>query len=928
VSHETRRLKIIVVSALVAVCGGLFAWRIVLAHERKPSAPAQEVVAASFQSRPAIAPSIQKEMPKNKISGRVTFNKRPFAGAIVRVEPDPKVGGDGPHETVSDQVGHFDFGELTRSAYSISASAPTLTRAIRYLDLRVPDTRGDNVELEMTACEARLSGRVLDAAGSGIVHAHVRLRSSAGADSGPDGAYALCVPPGKIEVKVDADGYGPMRFTLVAAGHTKHDFILVPAGYLIGRVVRGTSDLPVAAAQVTAHSATPGPDQTALVASPTDDAGRFTIAVAPGRHMINAVAPDGSATVMPVIASVLAGQRTEEIVLRITPSAVRVLGIVRNRGVPVPGARVMSISKAVATRVQGVSGADGRFELNAVLPGDTLFNVANYKVVAPKNVMISTSDSFVEIEVERGASIRGTITHAGQPVPGARITARAGVIPHAATSASDGTYALDGLEAGHYELVAQSEPVGAVGRAQLDITDNEARTFDLDLKYGASISGTVLSETGPVTDAKVVFKHTGTDDDGMTVTDDKGAYKCTQLAGRGTYEAYVYSPGGAELAPRGDRASVVLEDESTHLEGLTLSVSFARSKIKGRVVTQSGDPVPDSQVRAASDNMEQGSLLSESTEVPTDQQGRFTIDVAANQSWTISARGPDGSQGSQSGIMSGSSDAEIRIKGGGVIEGQLVGFTTQPIVYAVMGRDEPHAMLGQVDDGSFKILVPAGRMMVTAMSSSEGDAQMVDVQPDQTSHLTLTAQGSSRVTGTVVEHGSNTAVAGMACHALMRSAGNVGLTNWSLEAAAQTDANGAFELSQAPAGDISVVCVGNGNLISSGSANLSVAAGGQGSVVLEVVRRTGNSVPGSVGITWVPGDTGAEVGWLEPGNSAAAAAVRPGEVASAVDGLSVERVNAFGMMILVANHPPGSVLTLTTVAGGQPVTRKLAVHRD
>jgi hypothetical protein len=913
-------------AAIALLLLGLVIWRGGLAEQPGSSAPLQGPNARLTQTAsPSLAQP--RAISRGRIAGRVTFEKRPLGGALVRVEPDPKVGGEGPRELKTDQAGAFDFGELVRSAYFVSASAPTLTRAMISLDLRAASTRSDKIELELTGCEARLSGRILDAAGGGIVHAQVRLLGSAGTFSGVDGAYDLCVPLGAIEVMVDADGYGPMRFTVLAAALTKRDFILVPAGSLVGRVVRGPSNLPVPGAQVTAHSATPGPDQTALVSSPTDSEGRFNLVVAPGRHLVNAVAPDGASTVMPAVATVLAGQTSQEIVLRLTPSAVRVAGVVRHRGVAVSGAQVMSISKAVATRAQGVTGSDGRFELNAVLPGETMFNVAGHKVVAPKSVSIQGPDAFVELEVERGASLRGTISRAGQPVSGARVTARAGVVPQITTSAPNGAYALDGLEPGHFEVFAQSELLGAFGREELDLADNEAGTLDLDLKHGGSIAGTVTSEGGPVAGAKVIFKHTRMDDDGLVVTDEKGVFKCTQLVGGGVYEAFVYSPGGAELAQDGARTAVELVDGSAHLDGVRISVAFGRAKIQGRVVDQAGDPVPDAQVRATSDDLERDSPLGDSAAVPTDQRGRFSIDVAANHSWTVSARGPDGSQGSRSGVSSGGTETEIRVRAGGLIVGQLLGFTVQPILYAVVSGDDERALLGQVDRGSFRIPVPAGLVMVTAMSASEGASQRVDVAPGTTTSLTLTASGSARVSGTVTEHGTNAPVPGMACHALMRSGGTIGLTNWSLEAAAQTDALGAFQLAECPAGDIAIVCVGNGNVISSGSASLSVSAEGQADVLLEVVRRSSSSAPGDIGIRWVPGDTGVEVGWVQPGSSGASANLGPGEVALAVDGLSVERLNAFGMTVLVQNHPPGSSLQLTTRSGGQRRTRTLVVRR-
>ena len=209
------------------------------------------------------------------------------------------------------------------------------------------------------------------------------------------------------------------------------------------------------------------------------------------------------------------------------------------------------------------------------------------------------------------------------------------------------------------------------------------------------------------------------------------------------------------------------------------------------------------------------------------------------------------------------------------------------------------------------------------MSAQEGDAQAVDVQPGATARVTLTAKGSSHITGRVVEYGSNLPVPGLACHALMRSGAQIGVTNWSLEAAPKTDANGDLSIEQAPAGEVAVECVGNPSTISSATAMLVTKPGETATAALEVVRRRFAGVGGYVGLSFRSGVAGPLVHWVQRGGSAALAGVTAGELVLAIDGVSVQRLNPSGLDMLILNHVPGTFLTLTTVSGQKTVTRKL-----
>ena len=157
----------------------------------------------------------------------------------------------------------------------------------------------------------------------------------------------------------------------------------------------------------------------------------------------------------------------------------------------------------------------------------------------------------------------------------------------------------------------------------------------------------------------------------------------------------------------------------------------------------------------------------------------------------------------------------------GNVEGALAGFEEPPVVLA---RDLSASQLtpGLVEGSTFRLSLPAGSYLVTAMNTKEGDAQRVEVKEGATTKVTMTSHGHGILAGQVLEHVSRQPVAGMVCHTVLSAEGRGGVTNWDIETAPHTDGSGRFTDEQSPAGELeAVTCWGESSEFSSGSVNVS-----------------------------------------------------------------------------------------------------------
>jgi RNA polymerase sigma-70 factor (ECF subfamily) len=226
------------------------------------------------------------------IEGRVLDEGQPVAGALV-------VGsqrGNGERRgairwTRTERDGRFRMRALAPGRYLLTAMGPEQGMARpRPVEVRGGATAGD-LELPLARAEAGRVGRVLDAGAGPIARAHIRATSADAAvpavfetQSACLGRYRLELPPGPYAIEIEADGYAPVRFSVVLRATTGQDFSLHPGARAAGRVVTGGdgSCLPGARLVARRHDGE-------TYATDADDDGAFVFAwLSPGRYDIEA----------------------------------------------------------------------------------------------------------------------------------------------------------------------------------------------------------------------------------------------------------------------------------------------------------------------------------------------------------------------------------------------------------------------------------------------------------------------------------------------------------------------------------------------------------------------------------------------------------------------------------------------------------------
>jgi protocatechuate 3,4-dioxygenase beta subunit len=758
--------------------------------------------------------------------------------------------------------------------------------------------------------------------------------------SGPKGAYELCVPTGFLQMEINADGYGGIITNGWVHARTRRDFTLIPEAIIVGKVVHDEDGSPVAGASVGAWPASWGRIHSAPRMTTADANGRFRITgVAAGRHRLQPVGDELYPTT-PVEVVVEAGQTSREMVLRMGRTR-HVSGTVVERGTskPVAGAEVNIWSRN--GRGGGTtSQSDGSFVVS--VPSGTFdVRVMPWDVISPKSITVGDGDvTGVRIEVEQLASVRGRITYKGEAVAGAIAQLSGTGGPHQAASDADGRYEIRGLPPGTYHIFATSARHEAFGEAHPDHFPVAAREHldgkDIELNFAGSIAGVVVDQKGaPVPGVWVSFDLIGGSDGGGSGTGLDGSFTATQMTGGGDYRPSVmptdaspvrYPPAsGEKLFP-----PVALADGATHIEGVRLQIRYDRMSISGRVTDAAGKPQPDVRVLAAAQEGNQLALFFLWQDLPaatTAVDGSFTLTELQQANYSLQARAADGNTAIVRDVPAGKSGVSIILTGTGGIDGEVVGFRGSPDITAFRIDQPTQEMLNPLLDGShFQLrgLAP-GRYRVNASAPDGGDAQIVAVQAGVNAAVTLRSHGIGSISGRVVDWRTGTAAPGMECNANVTS----GTEAWGGPGPSGTaDAQGAFEIASAPAGSIRVGCFAGGGLYSDGRTRLTLAQGGHADVEIPVVKRQLPRVTATIQANFDMTSDAPRIGQVIPGGAADKAGVKSGDLIVAVDGLAVDKLSAWGVMVFITDRAIGSTARLSLLRAGQPVSANVVVASE
>ncbi|MEU6826300.1 MFS transporter [Streptomyces atriruber] len=161
-------------------------------------------------------------------------------------------------------------------------------------------------------------------------------------------------------------------------------------------------------------------------------------------------------------------------------------GLVRDADskLPVSGAMVIVTDVRGDVLATGLSGEQGEFTFAELVPGTVTIavNAAGHRPLALPVEVGGTGVTRVEVELNSGAQVLGTVRAGGSALNDARVTLvdAAGNVVATATTGSDGAYAFTDLDSGDYTVIATGYPPVATG---LTVAGSGIDGHDIELAH-------------------------------------------------------------------------------------------------------------------------------------------------------------------------------------------------------------------------------------------------------------------------------------------------------------------------------------------------------------------------------------------------------------------------------------------------------------
>jgi len=922
-SARTKRL--VLAASLLAIVIAV----LVLRRTATPPSTRTEVAAGPApRAAPRLAAVPQTEaraFVEGTVRGR---GGRPVGGAVVVAVGDagrssreggPPLGALA--QTSAD--GRFRLGPLPAGYQEIDAGAAGHLPAGRFVKLDEGQTVRD-FDLVLQPGGVVLSGRVLDASGGPIPGARVRAQPGGGAlqammFSGEpprelppptevgavavadgEGQYQLTAPPGFLAITAQADGYVPGRALLSMAGPKTHDFHLIPATTIAGRVVRKGTGQPVPGARIRARTAS----STTEVEGAAD--GTFLIGpVDPGSYQLLASAgPLAGRLSTPVLARV--ATRVDGVVIEIDRARTVTGQVRRTGGQPVNGAQVdlYGLEMQATTR----SDAGGAFRLEGVVAGSYSLRAVDHGVGATeRRVTVADRDlEGVDLILDRTGTVSGRVVDdRGQPCPDVTVTLEIdsgdgedAFDKEEARQAAGGRFSFGELPPGVVTLRAEGEPCGRGRLVVGKLGPGEKREVTLRLStQGRHVRGTVRWKDGrPASGIELTGLNMRADDDrAQASTGADGRY---QLGPYPTGALVMVTPEGTAVEPAGGKRTVRLDEGDA--TGVDFTLGRSGGEIRGVVLGPDGRPLAGAVVRA------------QSTGLVTGADGAFAFTGLPAGEHDLFAEYAGLPRGAARRVASGRTDVRISLRRGALLAGVVEGVSGRGAGLCwVMARPAGHnrdAVVARVvcgEGASFELPgLLAGTYDLTA-TTADGRAgalpQVALSEGQEKRGLRLPLATRLTVLGRIVDLESRRPLAGA----------RIRVSEEHTSAEAITDAAGKFHLEGAFRGlrlDYNIEAPGYVKNHLQRSAPMSGETFDLGVIPLLAERK--GPATGRAGIVLSQGDDGSFlVSEAIEDLPAARAGLRRGDVILAIDGHPLENTNLLTAVSMIRGQP-GTPLTL------------------
>jgi protocatechuate 3,4-dioxygenase beta subunit len=636
---------------------------------REGFVPSRQTLTAPDRGAAAAPLKIVLESGRAAAGHVVDTAGRPVAGAEVRLLPaaaseDRRSARETTVRAVSDASGTFRIDRLGRGPFDLRTRAqgfaPTLVRRV---DLPAGDGTADLGTLVLER-GLTLEGRVVDAGGNPVGGATVQMTPSTGlavwdlpldgqtpdweiATDG-DGAFSFAglAAGGTVTLRASRPGFAARTLPGIAVPSPEPVLVRLAPEARISGTVTDESGEPVAGANVliseSAGDAAPsqGGRPRSAGAAVSDADGRFAAGgLSPGRFTLLATASGYLSATAGGLALPDGGEIAGvAVVLR---RGATVQGTVFTpEGAPAAGAKVIALDQGgtaagqtLVGRPETIADGDGHYSLTGVSEGPhaVLAEHSDYRP-ARRLVQVQAGTNALDLRLERGAEISGSVAAREGPVAGASVrlmpddSAAAASPPPPQLSRPDGSFQFLQLGAGRYRLMVEkpgysmAAPSPVITVAGAPVTGLEVR-----MERGGTISGRI---------AGLAFQDLAHVRVVATAPGQPG--QAGQVAYDGTYRIDDLAPGAwtviATLADNGRRTtgSVTLEPGQGEVSlDLELASGFVLS---GRVELQ-GAPVSGALVQVQGADGSGGDTV-------TGADGRFRVEGLRSGTYALTALQP------------------------------------------------------------------------------------------------------------------------------------------------------------------------------------------------------------------------------------------------------------------------------------------------
>jgi hypothetical protein len=334
-----------------------------------------------------------------------------------------------------------------------------------------------------------LKGRIFDQrSGAGIGTAWLSFREEAAQPgvgqrmepSQEDGSFVLeGVPGGRLAVTAGASGHATRELQVLVNDATPNLEIGLSTGGTISGFLVTATGAPISGGKVFLGN---DANQIAL-ADETNPAGEFSFKhLAAARYRIMASAAAGTASQELTLAP---DERRDGIVLNVGEGR-SIRGVVRGlRPEQLPQSFISLRSDAKTGSFSAQPDDQGNYALHGVPPGRAHLTASAglYRQLYKTLDVPADKDVTLNIEFPAGTRLSGRVTQNGKPMPGTSIWVRPVERPddilYSARSAENGSYEIDGLAAGEYEIAADQAPAGRIRIADESVFNIEVPSTQL-----------------------------------------------------------------------------------------------------------------------------------------------------------------------------------------------------------------------------------------------------------------------------------------------------------------------------------------------------------------------------------------------------------------------------------------------------------------